>query len=56
MTFAGPNEHDAAAPSRVTFTIEPHEEIVRLTVIHEDLANQADYEAPPPGGPPSSRT
>jgi uncharacterized protein YndB with AHSA1/START domain/DNA-binding transcriptional ArsR family regulator len=51
MTFAGPNEQDAAAPSRVTFTIEPHEEIVRLTVIHEDLADQAEYQAAAAGWP-----
>lgn len=28
-------------PSVVTFLVEPHEDIVRLTVTHEDLANQA---------------
>src|SRR3954453_14493411 len=32
MTFASPGEDDAA-PSRVTFTLEPHEQIVRLTVL-----------------------
>jgi uncharacterized protein YndB with AHSA1/START domain/DNA-binding transcriptional ArsR family regulator len=51
MTFAGPNEEPSAAPSKVTFTIEPHEEIVRLTVTHEDLADQAEYEAAASGWP-----
>jgi|Tabmets5t2r1_1033131.scaffolds.fasta_scaffold08312_2 uncharacterized protein YndB with AHSA1/START domain/DNA-binding transcriptional ArsR family regulator len=51
MTFAGPNEEDSGAPSQVTFTIEPHEEIVRLTVTHENLADQADYEAAASGWP-----
>lgn len=30
-------------PSVVTFLIEPHEEIVRLTVTHENLANRDMY-------------
>jgi uncharacterized protein YndB with AHSA1/START domain/DNA-binding transcriptional ArsR family regulator len=51
MTFAGPNEEPSAAPSKVTFTIEPHEEIVRLTVTHENLADQAEYEAAASGWP-----
>jgi uncharacterized protein YndB with AHSA1/START domain/DNA-binding transcriptional ArsR family regulator len=51
MTFAGPNEEPSAAPSQVTFTIEPHEEIVRLTVTHENLADQAEYEAAASGWP-----
>jgi uncharacterized protein YndB with AHSA1/START domain len=29
--------------TRVTFTIEPHEQIVRLTVLHEDIPSEADY-------------
>jgi hypothetical protein len=28
-------------PSVVTFLVEPHQEIVRLTVTHENLPNQA---------------
>jgi uncharacterized protein YndB with AHSA1/START domain/DNA-binding transcriptional ArsR family regulator len=51
MTFGGPNEEDSGATSQVTFTIEPHEEIVRLTVTHENLADQADYEAAAAGWP-----
>jgi uncharacterized protein YndB with AHSA1/START domain/DNA-binding transcriptional ArsR family regulator len=31
-----------AEPSRVTFDVEPHGEIVRLTVTHEDLADEAE--------------
>jgi uncharacterized protein YndB with AHSA1/START domain/DNA-binding transcriptional ArsR family regulator len=45
ITFAAPGDDPAAGPSHVTFTIEPHDEIVRLTVIHEDLADQAEYDA-----------
>ena len=37
--------------SRVTFTIERHEDIVRLTVKHADLASAADYEAIAAGWP-----
>jgi uncharacterized protein YndB with AHSA1/START domain/DNA-binding transcriptional ArsR family regulator len=51
MTFAGPNEERAAGPSRVVFTIEPYREIVRLTVTHENLADQAEYEAAAAGWP-----
>jgi uncharacterized protein YndB with AHSA1/START domain/DNA-binding transcriptional ArsR family regulator len=51
MTFAGPNEERAEGPSRVTFTIEPYEEIVRLTVTHENLADEAEYDAAAAGWP-----
>jgi uncharacterized protein YndB with AHSA1/START domain len=51
MTFAGPTEQPPGGPSRVTFTIEPHEEIVRLTVTHENLADQAEYDAASAGWP-----
>ena len=40
-TWAMPGE-DQASPSRVTFDIEPYGEIVRLTVTHEDLADDAE--------------
>ena len=49
MTFASPQH--AAAESQVAFTIEPHQDIVRLTVTHEHLADQADYEAAAAGWP-----
>jgi uncharacterized protein YndB with AHSA1/START domain len=37
MTWGPPGETSADRISRVTFEIEPYHEIVRLTVIHEDL-------------------
>ncbi|MFD7709557.1 ArsR/SmtB family transcription factor [Streptomyces sp. NPDC059785] len=41
-TWAAPGEAERAdAHSRVTFDIEPHADIVRLTVTHEDLADEA---------------
>src|SRR5262249_35027938 len=39
MTFDAPGEVPASGPSKVTFDIEPFHEIVRLTVIHENLAD-----------------
>jgi len=50
MTFPGSAEQ-RQEPSQVTFTIEPHEEIVRLTVRHEGLPTQSDYEAISGGWP-----
>jgi uncharacterized protein YndB with AHSA1/START domain/DNA-binding transcriptional ArsR family regulator len=38
-------------PSQVTFEIEPYGEIVRLTVTHENLADQADHDAVSAGWP-----
>jgi len=53
LTFAAPDtdtpEHDD--PSRVTFTIEPHGGIVRLTVAHEHLAGREEYDAISQGWP-----
>jgi uncharacterized protein YndB with AHSA1/START domain/DNA-binding transcriptional ArsR family regulator len=51
ITFAGPGEELVDGPSQVTFDIEPHGEIVRLTVTHENLADQAEYEAASAGWP-----
>lgn len=51
ITFAGPGEEPADGPSQVTFDIEPHGQIVRLTVTHEKLADQAEYEAASAGWP-----
>jgi uncharacterized protein YndB with AHSA1/START domain len=48
MTFGAP---DAAEPSTVTFSIEPYEEIVRLTVVHENLADRAEYDDSAAGWP-----
>jgi uncharacterized protein YndB with AHSA1/START domain/DNA-binding transcriptional ArsR family regulator len=38
-------------PSQVAFDIEPYGEIVRLTVTHDDLATEEDYEAVSVGWP-----
>jgi DNA-binding transcriptional ArsR family regulator/uncharacterized protein YndB with AHSA1/START domain len=38
-------------PARVTFTIEPYQDIVRLTVTHEDLPTQEDLDAVSAGWP-----
>lgn len=51
MTFGPPDGQRPAAASQVTFTIEPHQDIVRLTVTHQNLADQADYEAAAAGWP-----
>jgi len=40
MTFDGPDADPPNGPSRVTFDIEPYHEIVRLTVTHENLADE----------------
>lgn len=37
--------------TRVTFTIEPYEEIVRLTVLHEEIPDQQNYDALSGGWP-----
>jgi uncharacterized protein YndB with AHSA1/START domain len=44
-TWAGPDEERAGGPSRVTFDIEPYGEIVRLTVTHENLSDEAERQA-----------
>ncbi|MGP4087572.1 ArsR/SmtB family transcription factor [Streptomyces sp. KR55] len=42
-TWAAPeDESDADKHSRVTFDIQPHGDIVRLTVTHENLADEAE--------------
>ncbi|MGH9276328.1 MAG: ArsR/SmtB family transcription factor [Acidimicrobiales bacterium] len=43
-TWDTPDEAHAGSPSRVTFDIEPYGEIVRLTVTHENLADEAERE------------
>ncbi|MEU7578477.1 metalloregulator ArsR/SmtB family transcription factor [Streptomyces sp. NPDC041068] len=49
-TWAEPDAADDE-PSRVTFDIQPHGGIVRLTVTHENLASEADREAVGSGWP-----
>ena len=43
MTFGGADE--AGRPSVVRFDIEPHHDIVRLTVTHDDIPDASNYEA-----------
>jgi uncharacterized protein YndB with AHSA1/START domain/DNA-binding transcriptional ArsR family regulator len=51
ITFAGPSENKPSGPSQVTFDIEAHEDIVRLTVTHDNLADQAEHDAASSGWP-----
>jgi len=45
MTWADPHDTDSIdEPTTVTFEIEPYEQIVRLTVTHEHLADEANLE------------
>jgi len=44
-TWATPGAEPADDPERVTFDIEPYGEIVRLTVTHENLADEAERHA-----------
>ena len=50
MTFPGSDEQ-LEDPSQVTFTIEPHHDIVRLTVRHDGLPTEADVQAISAGWP-----
>ena len=43
ITFGSPDAEPSATPSVVTFLIETHNNIVRLTVTHEDLADDTAY-------------
>lgn len=40
ITFEDPRAEPSSRPSTVTFLVEPHHAIVRLTVTHEDLADR----------------
>jgi uncharacterized protein YndB with AHSA1/START domain len=42
FTWAAPDEERPAGPSRVSFDLEPYGQIVRLTVTHENLADEAE--------------
>ena len=55
MTFDAPGAAPPQSPTRVTFDIEPYHEIVRLTVTHENLADESALDAVRPG-PPCSPT
>ncbi len=41
ITFEEPGTEPPGGPSIVTFLVEPHHDIVRLTVTHENLPNEA---------------
>jgi uncharacterized protein YndB with AHSA1/START domain/DNA-binding transcriptional ArsR family regulator len=41
ITFEAPGDEPPGGPSVVTFLVEPHQDIIRLTVTHENLPNQA---------------
>jgi uncharacterized protein YndB with AHSA1/START domain/DNA-binding transcriptional ArsR family regulator len=43
ITFADPGDEPAGGPSVVTFLVEAHDDIVRLTVTHENLPDQAMF-------------
>jgi uncharacterized protein YndB with AHSA1/START domain/DNA-binding MarR family transcriptional regulator len=49
ITFGG--AHVSGQPTVVTFDIEPHHDIVRLTVTHDGLADPSDYRAVSAGWP-----
>jgi uncharacterized protein YndB with AHSA1/START domain len=51
VTFDAPGAAPAGGPSRVTFEIEAYHEIVRLTVTHENLADEDALRAVSAGWP-----
>lgn len=51
MTFDAPGERPPGGPSQVTFEIEPYHEIVRVTVTHENLADENAFHAVSAGWP-----
>jgi uncharacterized protein YndB with AHSA1/START domain/DNA-binding transcriptional ArsR family regulator len=51
LTFDGPGEAPAAGPTVVTFDIERYHDIVRLTVRHDNLADQDALDAISAGWP-----
>lgn len=51
LTFDAPGDAPVAEPSVVTFEITSHHEIVRLTVTHENIADQDAYDAVSLGWP-----
>jgi len=50
-TWADPNDETGENESRVTYDIEPHGTIVKLTVTHEDLAHEGDRDEVAQGWP-----
>jgi uncharacterized protein YndB with AHSA1/START domain/DNA-binding transcriptional ArsR family regulator len=51
MTFDPPGEQPPGGSSTVTFEIEPYLDIVRLTVTHENLADEETFRAASAGWP-----
>ncbi len=51
FTWAGPDEEVAGGPARVTYLIEPHQDIVRLTVRHENLVDEGQFNGVADGWP-----
>jgi uncharacterized protein YndB with AHSA1/START domain/DNA-binding transcriptional ArsR family regulator len=51
ITFDSPAEPGAREPSVVTFLVEPHQDIVRLTVTHESLPDQEMFDGISAGWP-----
>lgn len=51
MTFDSPGDAPPSGPTVVTFDIEPYHEIVRLTVTHENLADDEALKAVSAGWP-----
>lgn len=51
MTFDAPGEEPPEGPSKVTFEIEPYHQIVRVTVTHENLADEDALHAVSAGWP-----
>ncbi len=51
LTFPGSDEQRSGTPSTVTFTIDRHQDVVRLTVQHRDLPTAADTAAVATGWP-----
>lgn len=51
VTFDAPDAEPPGGPSIVTFLLEPHHDIVRLTVTHENLSDQAMFDGISRGWP-----
>jgi uncharacterized protein YndB with AHSA1/START domain len=51
MTFGDAADQAADGPSKVTFDIQPHLEIVRVTVTHDNLAGKEDLDSVSVGWP-----
>jgi uncharacterized protein YndB with AHSA1/START domain len=51
MTFDAPGAQPDGGQSTVTFDVEPYQDIVRLTVTHENLADENDLQAASAGWP-----